>query len=324
MLILTAADLKRALPMPAAVAAVEEAFRLGEEDFQIPARSTLPLKGSDAVYLMMPAHAPRAEALGTKLVGVFPSNPKAGFDLVQAFYLLFSATDGRPLALMDGKYLTAIRTAATSAVATRIMARRGASRLGIFGTGTQAQFHLRAIPEVRPITQALVCGLNPDDSEQFARMMADEFPFPIDPASREETARRADVICTCTTSSCPVLAGKDLVPGTHINAIGAYQPHTRELDDDAVRQAWIVVDTMEGVMAEAGDVLIPLQNGALRKDQIAGTLSQVVRGEAPGRRLDRDITVFKSVGFALEDLAAGFRAYEAARSSGLGTLVSGL
>jgi len=318
MLVLSATDLQRVLPMPAAIEAMEEAFALNSDEFQIPVRSQFPLRESNGIFLLMPAHAARLGKIGTKLVSVFPGNASRGIDPVQASYLLFSGEDGRLLSIMDGKYITAVRTAATSAVATKWMARKSASRLSIFGTGTQAIYHLRAVSLVRPIAEARICGLTTENSAAFVRAWTQEFPFPLLVSSSNEAAAQADILCTCTDSSLPVFQGSVLKEGTHINAVGAFRPNTRELDDDVVRSARIVVDTMDGAMAEAGDILIPLAGGALAARQIVGDLAQVIAGEAASRLNEGEITIFKSVGFALQDLVAGIKAYESALQSGLG------
>jgi len=317
-LILSAAELPRALPLKEAVTAMEEAFRAPERDLQIPLRTQLTLKETGSTFFVMPALGTSLKALGTKVAGVIPHNRDSGHDPVQAYYLLLSAADGRLLALMDGNYLTSARTAATSALATRLMARDVPSRLAIFGTGTQARFHLRAIPEVRQVVQAKICGSSREKSESFASEVAPGFSFPVRAVDPADAVSDADILCTCTTSSVPVFRGADLKPGTHINAIGAYQAHARELDDRTARQARIVVDTMAGAMAEAGDILIPLASGVLLRTQIAGDLRQVVSGTVPGRTSESEITVFKSVGFALEDLLAALHAYENARKLDLG------
>ena len=318
MLLLTAADLARALPLAEAIAAMEEAFRLADGEVQTPVRIQVPLAARDGTFLVMPALGESLEIFGTKIASVIPGNAGSGLETVQAFYTLVSAADGRLLALMEGRYLTSVRTVATSALATRLMSRNVPSRLAIFGTGTQARFHLEAISIVREIIEARVCGSSAEKSEAFARSPLFSFPFPIRAASSKEAAEDADLICTCTSSSDPVFDGLYLKPGAHINAIGAYRPESRELDDRTMQRARVVVDTMSGVTAEAGDILLPLRTGLLRREQIVGDLSQIVRGAILGRTSEGEITVFKSVGFALEDLGAALRAYRNALRLGLG------
>ena len=251
----------------------------------------------------MPALGTSLKALGTKVAGVIPHNRDSGQDPVQAYYLLLSAADGRLLALMDGNYLTSARTAATSALATRLMARDVPSRLAIFGTGTQARFHLRAIPEVRQVVQAKICGPSREKSESFASEAAPCFSFPVRAADPADAVSDADILCTCTTSSVPVFRGADLKPGTHINAIGACRPDWRELDDEAMRNGVVFVDSREAAMKESGDVIL---SGA----KIYAELGEAFAGHVPVRA--NETTIFKSLGMAVEDIAAALLVYRLA------------
>jgi ornithine cyclodeaminase/alanine dehydrogenase-like protein (mu-crystallin family) len=320
-LILTAADLARALPMSEAISSMEETFRLADGETQIPVRTRIPLTTRAGTFLIMPALVESIEVLGTKIASVIPGNARSELEPVQAFYSLISAVDGRLLAIMEGIYLTAVRTAATSALATRLMSRAVPARLCVFGTGTQARYHLEAISSVREIIEARVCGSSPERSAEFARLQGACYPFPIRPATSAAAVEEADIICTCTNSPEPVFEGGHLKAGAHINAIGAYRPETREVDDKTMKRARVVVDSLTGAMAEAGDILIPFRSGILRREQIVGDLSEIVRGVSPGRASEEEITVFKSVGFALEDLGAGLRAYNNALRLGLGTKI---
>ncbi len=321
MLILSASDLIRALPVKEAISAMEEVFRLADGDVHVPVRTLIPLAARAASFLVMPALGESLQVFGTKIVSVIPGNSQSGLEPIQASYALVSTSDGRLLALMDGKYLTAVRTAATSALATRLMARDVPSRLAIIGTGTQARFHLEAISLVREIVEARACGTSPEKSEAFVLANRSRFPFSVRATSSKAAVTGADIICACTNSPTPVFEGAYVQEGTHINAVGAYRPETRELDDTVIRRARIVVDSLAAVMAEAGDILLPLKMGLLRKEQIVGELSHIVRGTFAGRLSAREITVFKSVGFALQDLGAGLRAYRNAMRLGLGLRV---
>jgi ornithine cyclodeaminase len=280
------AELRAALPWPVAIAALETAFR-DEDPGATPPRSHLAVPGGE--LLLMPAHA-AAGGLGVKLVTLAPGNPARGLPFIHGAYVLFSPGSLVPEALLDGTELTAIRTAAVSALATDRLARPDARALVVFGAGTQARAHVAAMRAIRPIQTVTIVGRDP----ARARALADELGAAV---AGPEAVAGADVICTCTTSAQPLFEGAWLAPGTHVNAVGAYRPDLRELDDVAMRRATVVVETRASALAEAGDVIqAGLEPGALVE------LADVVRGRAE-RREPAAITVFKSVGLALEDLA---------------------
>lgn len=286
-------SLARVLPVEAAVDALQDAFS-GRLPYA-PPRVRVEAPGGE--LLLMPAVG-GAEA-GVKLVTVAPGNPDRGLPLIHALYVLFDGATLAPVALVDGAPLTSLRTAAVSALATRHLARPDASRLVLFGAGVQAAAHLKAMAAVRPISRLDVVSRTREPAErlaQQARGMGIEAGV-----SRPESVRKADLICTCTTSSEPVFDGSLLQPGAHVNAIGAYRPDTREVDDDTVRRSRIVVETREAALREAGDLILPIGAGVITEAAIVADLSEVVRG-AEVRGHPDDITLFKSVGVAFEDL----------------------
>jgi ornithine cyclodeaminase/alanine dehydrogenase-like protein (mu-crystallin family) len=229
---------------------------------------------------------------------------------VQAVYDLLDPQTGITLARMEANYLTDLRTAATSAVATDLLAREDAGTLGIFGCGRQATAHFAALPRVRSFRRFLVCGSTRSDLAKFSGHMKDKFAIDIEPASAETLARESDVICTCTTAHEPLFDGNWLRPGTHLNLVGAFQPNTREVDDATVKRAYVVVDTYEGALQEAGDLLIPIKKGSIDLPHIAAHLHEVASGKKPRRTSRDEITLFKSVGCALEDLVTAQIVYE--------------
>ena len=250
------------------------------------------------------------EGAGVKLVTVNPANPARGLPLIHAVYVLFARETLQPVAMIDGSALTALRTAAVSALATRYLARPDASRLVIFGAGVQAAGHLEAMCAVRPIAEAKVVSRTRERAERLTeRAVALGLTAAV---GEPGAAAWGDVICTCTTSREPLFDGSLLREGAHVNAVGAYTPDARELDDAAVQRARIVVESRAAALAEAGDLLIPIGSGALRPEEIAADLSEVVRG-AQIRRSAKDITVFKSVGVAFEDLAVARAAFDKLR-----------
>ena len=273
------------------IAAIRVAFARGFATVHMPARTMLQM--DDAVLLVMPCHDSGSNAAGVKLVSV---SRKAG---VQAAYELLDPKTGFALARMEANYLTDLRTAATSAVATDLLARRDVETLGIFGSGRLAAAHLAALPRVRNFKRFLVCGSGRSDLKAFcAKMKA----LDVEAANAQTVAKESDVICTCTTAHKPVFDGSWLRPGTHLNLVGAFQPETREVDDITVERSYVVVDTYEGALQEAGDLLIPIKNGTVHRPHIVADLHEIASGKKPGRANPGQITLFKSVGCALEDL----------------------
>jgi ornithine cyclodeaminase/alanine dehydrogenase-like protein (mu-crystallin family) len=251
-----------------------------------------------AVMLVMPCHDASIPAAGVKLVTV---SRERG---VQAVYWLLDPSNAALLAMLEANYMTDLRTAATSAVATAMLARDDAATLGIFGTGRIARAHATVLPLVREFNRVLVCGSSREKSEKFAQEWRDGHGLSAEAVDAERCARESDVLCTCTTSPKPVLRGEWVRPGTHINAAGAFQPHTREVDDATVARARVVVDTYDGALGEAGDLLIPLQSGIIGREQVVADLHELVSGRKSGRRNAQEITLFKSLGCGLEDLVA--------------------
>ena len=280
--------------MEAAIDALETAFGSGS----LPAA---PLRGHVdtpwGALITMPAAG--AQGAGVKVVTVTPSNPGRGRSLIQGLYVLFAPQTQEPEAAIDGAALTAIRTAAVSGLATRHLARPDPARLVIFGAGTQARSHLDAMRAVRPVERVTVVSRTKARAEELADA-AREMGLDATTSTPEAVAR-ADLVCTCTTSPVPVFDGARLPDGVHVNAVGAYTPDARELDDETIRRGRVVVETREVALAEAGDLLIPIRAGVVGEDHIVADLAEVVGG-APVRRGPQDVTVFKSVGVAFEDL----------------------
>ncbi|HEX6262059.1 MAG TPA: ornithine cyclodeaminase family protein, partial [Actinomycetota bacterium] len=264
---------------------------------QAPLRSHV--KVGEADLLLMPA-VERGGGAGVKLVTVNPENPDRGLPLIHGVYVLFAPGSLEPVAVVDGAALTGLRTAAVSGVATRHLALPDASRLVIFGAGTQARTHLDAMIAVRPIERLTVVSRTAERAQDLVERARD---LGLDARVGEPSnVREADIVCTCTTSPTPVFSGGDLSDGVHVNAVGAYTPDTRELDAETLRRGRVVVETREAALAEAGDLLLAIEEGAFSTDAIVADLTQVVRGTEV-RTSDGDLTVFKSVGVAFEDLA---------------------
>jgi ornithine cyclodeaminase/alanine dehydrogenase-like protein (mu-crystallin family) len=279
--------------MPAAIDALHAAF--AAELPEAPLRSHVDTAAGG--LLLMPAWG--AAGVGVKLVTLTGSNPERGLPFIHALYVLFDAEMQAPVATLDGAALTALRTAAVSGLATRLLAREDASRLVLFGAGVQATSHLEAMRAVRPIEDVVVVSRSAERAVALAERagamgLRARIGAPADVAV-------ADLVCTCTTSERPVVDGERLPDGVHVNAIGAYLATMRELDTEAVRRSNVVVDTREAAFAEAGDLLIPIGEGAIGRDHVRADLAELVRG-AEVRTSPEDVTVFKAVGVAFEDL----------------------
>jgi len=289
--------------MGAAIDALETAFR-DEEPSSAPLRSRVDTPSGS--LLSMPAGGTRG--VGVKLVTLTDANPSRGLPFVQAVYVMFDAETQAPTAVLDGDALTALRTAAVSGLATRHLARPDARRLVVFGAGVQAAAHLEAMAAVRPVDEVVVVSRTRGRAEALAAC-AEEKGIRASVGGPQAVAH-ADLVCTCTTSPMPVFDGAMLTAGSHVNAVGAYLPDTREVDTETVRRARVVVETREVAAAEAGDVLVPIAEGAVRAEHVVADLCELARG-TPVRRSPEDVTLFVSVGMAFEDLVVAGAVAEA-------------
>jgi len=313
----SAADVDAALSFPGLVDTLAVAFTRGAI---APPRHhhAVALQGRpEATLLLMPAWEARAPGsqdagryMGVKSVTVFPDNATRGQPAVLGTYLLLSAETGATLAVMDATRLTAWRTAAASALASRHLSRPDASRMLMIGAGTLAPFLVRAHASVRPITEVAVWNRTPARAQARVATLAAAGIAATVAGDLEAAARSADIISTATLSSEPLVRGAWLRQGTHVDCVGAYRPAMRETDDEAVRRARIYVDTHAGALSEAGDILQPLSAGVIGKEAIVGDLFDLCRGAVKGRTSADEITLFKSVGASIEDLAAAITVYE--------------
>ncbi|HLJ85199.1 MAG TPA: ornithine cyclodeaminase family protein [Candidatus Angelobacter sp.] len=290
------------------IRAIREVFaRDFHATLQMPVRTSLQL--SAGILLMMPCHDSALPAAGVKIVSV---SGEAG---VSATYLLVDPATGKGMATMEANYLTDVRTAATSAVATGFLARQDARTLGIFGSGRQAIAHLAVLPRVRTFRRFLVCGSGRRNLKGLAAQVKEEQGINIELVDAQTCVRESEVLCACTNAREPLFDGRWLRPGTHLNLIGTFQPDAREVDTETVRRSRVVVDTREGALAEAGDLLIPLAEGAIDSSHIIADLHEIASGKKIGRTSPEEITLFKSVGCALEDLVTARLVYEDFRRS---------
>jgi ornithine cyclodeaminase/alanine dehydrogenase-like protein (mu-crystallin family) len=303
--VIGAEELRALLPMEAAVDTLEEAFRTLD-----PAAGPLRthVETPRGSLLLMPAFG--EAGVGVKIVTLTPANPARDLPFIHASYVLFDAETQAPEVVLDGSALTALRTAAVSGLATRHLSRPDARHLVLFGAGVQARSHLEAMCAVRPVTDVVVVSRSRGPAED---LVEECLRRGLDAALGEPRAvSQADLVCTCTTAEEPLFDGALLSPGAHVNAVGTSRPGARELDSETVRRARVVVETREVALAEAGDLLLAIQEGVIDGDHIAADLSELVRG-AEVRRTPDDVTVFKSVGMAFEDLAIARVVVDASR-----------
>lgn len=323
--ILNAHNVRQALPMAEAIPAMARAFsQFSAGSAQVPLRSRIEVVRRGGTVLFMPALLEESEELALKVVSVFPENAALELPTIHALVTVVDPETGRPVALIEGGSLTAIRTGAASGAATEALARPDASRLGIFGSGVQARTQFEAACAVRPVEAAWVYSPNRAHAERFAQEMSggETFAGRVQVAENPaEIVRQADLICTATTSPVPVFDGADLQPGTHINAVGSFTPQMQEVDLETVRRSLVVVDSRQAALAEAGDLIVPLERREIQKDHLHAELGEVLNGTRPGRSDPQQITYFKSVGLAVQDAAAAGLALQRAEQLGLGTVV---
>jgi ornithine cyclodeaminase len=270
----------------------------------------------------MPAYMHSPHVMGAKVVSVYPGNHGTDRDSHQGAVLLFDADNGAVLSLMDGSSITAIRTAAVSAVATRALSRPESSRLAIIGSAVQARTHVSAMLLVRPINTVHVWSRNPLSASEFAAWVTSHHDVDVEcHTSAQDAVARSDIVCTVTASREPVLRGEWLMPGTHINAVGSSSPTSRELDAAAVARSRFFVDRRESTLNEAGDFLLAREESAVGDEHILAEIGEVLTGVISGRTSPDDITLFKALGLAVEDLAAAHHIYVTAQGNGAGVRV---
>jgi ornithine cyclodeaminase/alanine dehydrogenase len=321
--LLSRADIERFLTMSMCMTAVERAFAdLASGAANMPQRTPIALPDKHGVALFMPAHIKSLGALGAKVVTVYKDNPSVHkLPAVLGTIILLDEETGFPVAVMDGGYITAMRTGAVSGVATKYMARPDAGVAIIFGTGVQAFTQVLAMHEARPLKKLLAYSVDPPEKKkEFARKVAKALGVKVeeivDPA---EAVGRADIVTLATSAAEPIIDGKWLKPGTHINGIGSHAPAMRELDTLTVKKSRIVCDLVSACQAEAGDFMIPAKEGAWSWDSVAGSLGDVILGKVKGRTSSDEITLFKSVGLAIQDMSVARAVYDGAVKAGIGT-----
>jgi ornithine cyclodeaminase/alanine dehydrogenase len=307
------------LTMRECIEVVEQAFaELAAGTAIMPLRTTIPSPGGVSLY--MPAFLRGANALACKVVAVFKDNPEQHhLPTTTGTILLQDPATGMVCCILDGAYLTAVRTGAASGVATRHLARSDPDQTaGIFGAGVQARLQLEAVGAVRRLAKAFVYDLDSEAARRFAGEMSVKLDLEVVAVANAREAVRADILCTATTSPQPVFAGRDVREGTHVNGIGSHTPDARELDADLIRRAKLIGDSREACFREAGDIILPLREGVITERHFHAELGEIVIGRKPGRVSAQEITVFKSNGLAVQDAAAASLVYRKALAAGVG------
>ncbi len=316
--ILSAADVRAAIDMPAAIETMRSAFdALSAGKATVPVR--LSLETPHGVTLFMPAHMHDSGATGAKVVSVNVDNPSRGLPAIHAVVLVLDAASGQVRALMDGTWLTALRTGAVGGLAADLLSRPDASVVALFGAGVQARTQLEAVRCVRNVEEVRIVDPMRESAERLAADLVGLEARVVDDAT--EAVRDADIVVTATTSRMPVFPGSAIGAGTHVTGVGSYTPEMREVDVDLIRRARVVVDQREAVLAEAGDLIVPIAEGILDVSVIAAEIGEVVAGRVPGRESEDQITFFKSVGNAVQDVTVADAVLASAERNGLGTVL---
>ncbi|MEP6492494.1 MAG: ornithine cyclodeaminase family protein [bacterium] len=323
MLILSQSDVERLLPMKACIDVMAATLAgLARGEAVLPLRTVIAIPNTTDAFAVMPAYLGSPRSLGAKVITVYPGNHGTRFDSHQGAVLLFDPDNGSLAAVLEASAVTTIRTAAVTAVATRALSRENSSTLAMIGSGVQAVAHLESLCLVRPIKSVRVWSRNRDHARALVTLAGERFALDGSVADTCAAAvANADIVLTSTSAREPVLNGDWLTPGTHVNAIGASQASARELDSTAVARSRLYVDRRESALNEPGDILVPLREGRITPDHIVGEIGEVLIGRAPGRGADDEITLFKSLGLAIEDLAAASFVYDEAVRTGAGTRV---
>jgi len=322
-LLLSRKDVESVLTMRDCLSAVESAFaELARGNTIMPQRAAIKVAEHKGLFLGMPAFiGGEMNALGFKAVTVYPGNPSAhGLPTTLGTLLLCDPATGQAIAVMDAGFLTAVRTGAASGVATKYLARDDSETCVVFGAGVQAKKQIEAVNLVRPLRHVAVLDIDHDARDRLAGELRTDLSIDAVATDDAESAvRRADIVVTASSSQVPVFKGDWLRPGTHVNNIGSHSPDARELDTATVERSKFVADLKEANLAEAGDLLIPIREGAVTEDHVHASLGEIVIGSKPGRENPEEITVFKSCGLAIQDISTAHAVYSAAKRQGVGT-----
>jgi len=321
--ILSGKQIRSAIEMKDIIQAMELAFvELSTGNPEMPIRAHISIKEPEGTALFMPSYMKASEMIGIKTVTLFEDNRKNNLPYIQGMVSLFDGNNGTPRAVLDGMTITALRTGAASGLATRLLSRKDSTICTIFGGGVQGRTQLEAVCAVRDIKKAVIFDALPIAAEKFAKEMGEQLGIEIVVAkTSKEAVKDADIICCASIAETPVFDDQDLPAGVHINAVGSYKPHVQEVPEEMVLRSRLYVDHRESALEETGDLIIPIEKGLLTEDHIVAEIGEVAAGKAPGRISDSEITFFKTVGVAVQDLAAATVVLQRAEELGVGSLV---
>lgn len=322
-LVINHSQVKKLLTMEECIEVMSEVLKsLARGESEMPLRQSMWLPDKKGLLGMMPGFVGNLKVMGIKAVSVFPSNTNTEYDCHQGVVLLFETEYGRPFTIIDATEITKIRTAAVSAVATDLLARKDARELAILGTGVQGREHLKAMLLVRKIQKVRAWDLYPEKADQFAQEESEKYSIPVEAvATSRDAVRDADIICTTSGAREPILFGDSIREGVHINAVGACFSTARELDAEAVAKAKMFVDRRESALNEAGDFILAKKEGAVSDGHIRGEIGDILVGSIKGRESEEEITLFESLGLAVEDIASAEYVYRKALQKGVGSSV---
>ncbi len=320
-LVLSKADLEQVLTMEETIKVLEEAFNEQANGRVIaPDRTSISITENDGWIGIMPAYIGSLQAFSIKLVSIYPRNLDKNLPTLMSSIILGDPKTGDVLSIMDGTFITAMRTGGLGGLAAKYLSRKDAHSVGIIGAGAQARTQLLALQAVRTILYVRVFDSVTARAETFSQEMSQRIKIPIEVSlNSEDVVKNSDIVVTVSTSRDPLFDGKVLLQGTHINAFGNYKPTERELDSETIRRSKIIVDQRKAALLEAGDLLIPIKEGTITEDNILADLGEVITGRKPGRTSAIDITLFKSVGLAMQDCATASLAFQKAMDKGFGT-----
>jgi len=309
--ILSTDDLRRFVTMSQAINLMRDAFaELSSGVTTVPQRIVMEMQPQKSRAIIMPAYSANKKYYSTKIVTLSANNPSKKLPYIHGLLLLIDSDSGAPLCLMDAEYVTALRTGAASGLATDLLAREEARVAMIFGAGSQARTQLEGIAAVRKLDRVYVLSPVKSNAEEFSTEMSSKLNLHVEPADSPQKIAEADIVCTATTSDVPVFQHRDLKIGVHINGVGSYKATMRELPADTVQRAKVVVDSRSAALSEAGDIVIPINEGIITGDHLHAELGEIILGKKPARSNQREITVFKSVGNAVQDLAIAYYVFE--------------
>lgn len=320
--ILSAEHVRNLLPMGECIEVMAAAMAAASAGtVSIPPRLITPLIDKSGFLALMPGSSRQLGVYGAKVVSLHPTNPQNNRPAIQGFVTLFDHHTGAPVAIIEGAEITAIRTAAASGLATQLLAREDVHTCGILGTGVQAVTHIDAICAVRPISEILVWGRDSKKTADFAAAQAHRTGVDIRSVEDPALAARCDVVCTVTGSPTPILKGEWVRTGAHVNLVGAHSLSTREADTDLIKKSAVYIDLLSSVKNEGGDIMLPIQEGAIDESHIIGEIGQLVEGRIPGRASNEQITLYNSLGITAQDLFAARHIYANAQANNVGERV---